>query len=166
MTSRRNLCTFAALGTAAVIAPIRVTHAADGCPSPRASAHAAILDRYVAAINALDVAAFPDIFTESYIQHSGRTPSGLSAQIANAQRLHATWPDIHMQVEDRIIDADKVVARCLYAGTHAQTVRGFAPTGKRISFATIDVWRVEGGKFAEHWDLVDFAGMEKQLAGK
>ena len=24
----------------------------------------------------------------------------------------------------------------------------------------------DSGKFAEHWDLVDFAGMEKQLAGK
>jgi predicted ester cyclase len=120
----------------------------------------------VAAINALDLSAFPAIFTESYIQHSGRSASGLPAQIENAQRLHATWPDIHMQVEDRIIDADKVVARCLYAGTHSQTVRGFAPTGRKITFATIDIWRVEGGKFAEHWDLVDVAGMEKQLAGK
>ena len=166
MTSRRNLFTFAALGTAAVIAPIRVTHAADGCPSPPASAHAAILDRYVAAINALDVAAFPDIFTESYIQHSGRRPSGLSAQIANAQRLHATWPDIHMQVEG---SHHRCRQGCRAMPVRRNTCadgRGFAPTGKRISFATIDISRVEGGKFAEHWDLVDFAGMEKQLAGK
>jgi predicted ester cyclase len=167
VTNRRNLFTFAALGTAAAIAPLRVLHATDGCSSSLASSpNAAILDRYVAAINALDLSAFPAIFTESYIQHSGRSASGLPAQIENAQRLHATWPDIHMQVEDRIIDADKVVARCLYAGTHSQTVRGFAPTGRKITFATIDIWRVEGGKFAEHWDLVDVAGMEKQLAGK
>ncbi len=71
-----------------------------------------------------------------------------------------------MRVEDRIISGDKVVARCIYTATHDHTVRGFAPTGRKISFATIDIWRVENGKFAEHWDLVDVAGMEKQLSGK
>jgi predicted ester cyclase len=164
VTNRRTLLTIAALGTSVAIAPPKASRATVACPSP--PANAAILDRYVAAINALDVAAFPGIFADGYIQHSGRSPSGLTAQIENARRLHETWPDIHLQVDDQILDADKVVARCLYAATHTQTVRGFAPTGRRISFATIDIWRVEGGKFAEHWDLVDVAGIEKQLAGK
>ena len=163
MTNRRTLLTFAALGTSVAIALPKASRATGACPSP---ANAAILDRYVAAINALDISAFPGIFTEGYIQHSGRSPSGLTAQIESARRLHETWPDIHMQVEDQILDSDKVVARCLYAATHSQTVRGFAPTGRKITFATIDIWRVEGGKFAEHWDLVDVASIEKQLAGK
>jgi predicted ester cyclase len=167
MTNRRTLMTFAALGSAVAILSGRAARAADACPSPRnASTHAAILDRYVAALNAFDLSAFPDIFTEGYVQHSGRSPSGLPAQVENARRLHDAWPDIQLQVEDRIIDADKVVARCLYTATHSQTVRGFAPTGRKISFATIDIWRVEDGKFAEHWDLVDVPGMERQLAGK
>jgi predicted ester cyclase len=167
VTNRRTLLTFAALGTSVAIALPKASRATGACPSPLTSAaNAAILDRYVAAINALDISAFPSIFTEGYIQHSGRSPSGLSAQIENARRLHETWPDIHMQVEDQILEADRVVARCLYAATHTQTVRGFAPTGRRITFATIDIWRVEGGKFAEHWDLVDVVGIEKQLAGK
>jgi predicted ester cyclase len=164
VTNRRTLLTLAALGTSVAIARPKASHATGACPS--SPPNAAILDRYVAAINALDVSAFPGIFTESYIQHSGRSPSGLSAQIENARRLHETWPDVHMQVEDQILEADKVVARCLYAATHTQTVRGFAPTGRRITFATIDIWRVDGEKFAEHWDLVDVASIEKQLAGK
>jgi predicted ester cyclase len=163
VTNRRTLLSFAALSASVAIAGPKASRATSACPSP---ANAAILDRHVPAINALDVAAFPGIFTESYIQHSGRSPSGLSAQIENARRLHETWPDIHMQVEDQILEADKVVARCLYAATHTQTVRGFAPTGRRITFATIDIWRVEGEKFAEHWDLVDVASIEKQLAGR
>lgn len=167
MTNRRTLLAFATLGASAAIARPKASRATDACPPPpTSSANVAILERYVAAINAFDVSAFPGIFTEGYIQHSGRSPSGLSAQIENARRLHEAWPDIHMQVEDQIFDADKVVARCLYAATHTQTIRGFAPTGRKITFATIDIWRVEGGKFAEHWDLVDIAGMEKQLAGK
>jgi predicted ester cyclase len=164
VTNRRTLLTFAALGTSVAIARPKASRATGASSSP--PANAAILDRYVAAINALDVSAFPGIFTEGYIQHSGRSPSGLTAQIENARRLHETWPDIHMQVEDQILDADRIVARCLYAATHTQTVRGFAPTGRKITFATIDIWRVEGEKFAEHWDLVDVASIDKQLAGK
>jgi predicted ester cyclase len=41
--------------------------------------------------------------------------------------------------------------------------QGIAPTGRKISFATIDIWRVECGKLAEHWDLVDTVGLQKQL---
>lgn len=165
MTTRRTLLTLATFGMTVAIARPKASRATDASP-PASSVNAALLDRYVAAVNSLDISAFPGIFAEGYIQHSGRSASGLAAQIDNAQRLHAAWPDIHMQVEDRIIDADKLVARCLYTATHTQTVRGFAPTGKKITFATIDIWRVESGKLAEHWDLVDVTGMEKQLAGK
>jgi predicted SnoaL-like aldol condensation-catalyzing enzyme len=31
---------------------------------------------------------------------------------------------------------------------------------------TIDIWRIENGKFAEHWDQVDFAGLQRQLTAK
>ena len=37
---------------------------------------------------------------------------------------------------------------------------------RRFVLRTIDIWRVENGKFAEHWDLVDVAGMQKQLKGE
>jgi predicted ester cyclase len=42
---------------------------------------------------------------------------------------------------------------------------GVEPTGKKVKFGTIDIWRVEDGKLAEHWDQVDFAGILKQLKG-
>lgn len=31
---------------------------------------------------------------------------------------------------------------------------------------SIDIWRVEDGKFAEHWDIVDTAGLLQQLRGQ
>jgi predicted ester cyclase len=140
--------------------------AADACaPAGDAAAHEALLERYMAAVNAHDTSSFPDLFTETYIQHSGRSPSGLAAQIANAQRILETWPDFHWQVEDRIISGDKIVARTFITATHTQVVQGFAPTGRRVAFGTIDIWRVADGKFAEHWDLVDVPGLQKQLRG-
>jgi predicted ester cyclase len=126
----------------------------------------ALLDKYVAAVNAHDTGTFGDIHTENYIQHSGRSPNGLAAQIENFRGIFARMPDVQARVEDRIIAGDKVVARMTFAATHTQPILGIAPTGKRFTLRTIDIWRVENGKLAEHWDVVDYAGLQKQLRGE
>jgi predicted ester cyclase len=83
-----------------------------------ASPASGLLDRYVQAVNAHDTSPFPELFTQAYIQHSGRSPSGLAAQIENFQRIFASMPDLHMQVEDRIVERDKLVACNTYSATH------------------------------------------------
>jgi predicted ester cyclase len=126
----------------------------------------ALLDKYVAAVNAHDTSSFGEIHTENYIQHSGRSPNGLAAQIENFRVIFARMPDVQARVEDRIIQGDKIVARMTFAATHTQPLQGIAPTGRRFTLRTIDIWRVENGKLAEHWDVVDYAGLQKQLRGE
>jgi predicted ester cyclase len=164
MTTRRNA--LIALLAAAIPSLPRLAHAADACLAAKSEAVAlALLERFVAAANAHDTSDFPNIYTESYIQHSGRSPSGLAAQIANAERLSAAFPDRRLVIEDRIVGGDRLVARCTYTGTHRGPFLGFAPTGKVVTIRTIDIWRIAGGKLAEHWDVVDFAEVEKQIRG-
>jgi steroid delta-isomerase-like uncharacterized protein len=163
MTNRRFM--LAALGALPLIAPQGTALAAEGCPTDAAAANSALLDRYVAASNAHDTGAFPEIFAEDYTQHSGRSPSGLAAQIANFENLRRTWPDLQLRVEDRMFAGDKIIARNSFTATHTQPALGYAPTGRKVTIRTIDIWRVENGKLAEHWDVVDFAGLEKQLRG-
>jgi predicted ester cyclase len=117
-------------------------------------------------VNAHDASAFPEIHTESYIQHSGRSASGLAAQIENFRGIFGRMPDVEVRVEDRIIAGDRVVARMSFTATHTQPLQGIAPTGRRFTLRTIDIWRVENGKFAEHWDIVDFPGLQRQLRGE
>jgi predicted ester cyclase len=126
----------------------------------------ALLDKYVAAVNAHDTSSFGEIHTEGYIQHSGRSPNGLAAQIENFRAIFARMPDVQATVEDRIIQGDKIVARMAFTATHTQPLQGIAPTGRRFTLRTIDIWRLENGKLAEHWDLVDTAGLQKQLRGE
>jgi steroid delta-isomerase-like uncharacterized protein len=168
MRNRRDVLALMILGGMALGAPARAALAAGDCPPGAGSTGpgAALLDRYVAAVNAHDTSSFPDLFTESYIQHSGRSPSGLAAQIETFRRIIASMPDVQMRVEDRIIAGDKVVARNTYSATHTQPIRGIPPTGKAFTFRTIDIWRVENGKFAEHWDLTDTAEVLRQLRGE
>jgi predicted ester cyclase len=164
MTERRTVLGLAALGAGVLLIPAAPAHAAADCTSPSdATANAALLDLYLAAVNAHDTSSFANIFTDTYLQRSGRGPSGLAAQIENAQRFFTALPDLHLVIEDRIFGGDKIVARCTYTGTQSGKFLGVEPTGKQIKFGTIDIWRVEGGKLAEHWDQVDFAGILKQL---
>ena len=130
------------------------------------AAASALLDKYVAAMNARDTASFGDIHAENYIQHSGRSPNGLAAQVENFRTIFARMPDVEARVEDRIIQCDKIVARMTFSATHTQPMQGIAPTGRRFTLRTIDIWRVENGKLAEHWDVVDYAGLQKQLRGE
>jgi steroid delta-isomerase-like uncharacterized protein len=167
MTTRRALLALGAFGGGALLASRQAAVAAGDCSSAANSEAigAALLDKYVAAVNAHETKVFPELFTESYIQHSGRSPSGLAAQIESFRRILASMPDLQLRVEDRIIAGDKVVARNTYSATHTQTIRDIPPTGKTFTFRTIDIWRVENGKFAEHWDLTDTADVLSKLRG-
>jgi predicted ester cyclase len=168
MTGRRTVLAFGIFGAAGSLAPLRSALAAMDCASAeRAQAVGeALLDKYVAAVNAHDTSTFPEIHTESYLQHSGRSQNGLAAQIENFRGIFGRMPDVQARVEDRIIAGDRVVARMSFSATHTQPLQGIAPTGRRFTLRTIDIWRVENGKFAEHWDIVDYPGLQRQLRGE
>ena len=169
MTDRRGMLrTFGVIGGAMLLGPSRLALAAEDCQQAirDQAVGNALLDKYVAAVNAHDTSSFAEIHTESYLQHSGRSPNGLPALIENFRGIFGRMPDVRAQVEDRIIAGDKVVARMTFSATHTQPLQGIAPTGRRFTLRTIDIWRVENGKLAEHWDIVDYAGLQKQLRGE
>ena len=168
MTNRRNVLARGILGGTTLLVASHAALAATDCATAGSSGAtgAVLLDKYVAAVNAHDTSSFPELFTEFYIQHSGRSPSGLAAQIDNFRKVFAATPDHRMQVDDCIIAGDKVVARTTHAATHTQTFRGIPPTGKPFTYRTIDIWRLENGKFAEHWDLTDAEEVLRKLRGE
>src|SRR4029077_1535881 len=118
MTGRRDVLTLGILGAAGSLATSRAALAADCAAAERAQAvGSALLDKYVAAVNAHDTSTFAEIHTESYIQHSGRSPNGLAAQIENFRGVFGRMPDVQAKVEDRIIAGDKIVARMSLSAT-------------------------------------------------
>jgi len=77
--------------------------------------------------------------------------------------LRAAFPDIQMTVEDVIGEGDKVVVRYTARGTHSGVFQGIAPTGRKVTWAGINIYRVEGGKAVETWQLADALGLMQQL---
>ena len=77
--------------------------------------------------------------------------------------MHTAFPDIQMNVEDMIAEADKVVARVSVSGTHQGEFMGIDPTGNRVAITGIDILRIADGKIVEHWGNFDDLGMMQQL---
>jgi steroid delta-isomerase-like uncharacterized protein len=77
--------------------------------------------------------------------------------------LRAAFPDIQMIVEDVIGEGDRVVVRYTLRGTHRGAFRGIAPTGRKVTWSGINIYRVEGGKVVETWQLADALGVMQQL---
>src|SRR5262245_55127773 len=102
MAERRDI--LGILGGAVLLSPL---HAAFGADKGSAEAIGSdLLDRYVAAVNAHDTSRFGEIHTENYIQHSGRSPNGLAAQVENFRGIFGRMPDVQAKVEDRIVAGD------------------------------------------------------------
>jgi predicted ester cyclase len=133
----------------------------------QSAAARALVARYVQLKNSRDATHLGELYRENYIENTGRNPSGLPALTENWKAQFAAIPDLQVTVNDVIVEGNKVVARLTYAGTHATPFfAGIPPTGRKFSFGTIDIWRLEEGKFAEHWDQVDFAGLQRHLTAK
>jgi steroid delta-isomerase-like uncharacterized protein len=127
----------------------------------------ALISKYASLKNAHDASKMSELYAENYIEHTGRNPSGLAGITENWKSQFAAIPDVQVKIDDLIVSGDKVVARTTYTGTHTTPFfAGLPPTGKKFAFGTIDIWRVQDGRLAEHWDQVDFAGLQRQLASK
>lgn len=71
--------------------------------------------------------------------------------------------DSTFAVDDVIAEGDKVVLRWTQAGRHIGPIFGMPATDRTFRTTGIEIWRVENGKLAEHWDAVDIFGQLLQL---
>ena len=67
------------------------------------------------------------------------------------------------KIEDLLVDGDKVVVRWTCSGKHVGEFNGMPATGKRFTFAGIDIHRFKEGKMAELWRVADQLSQLQQL---
>jgi len=72
-------------------------------------------------------------------------------------------PDLTATMEDLVISGDRVVGRFTYRGTHTSAFMGIPASGNPVEMRSIDIWRVEDGMFAEHWDELNLLEMFQQM---
>lgn len=73
------------------------------------------------------------------------------------------FPDTELEINDLILEGNKVAARITASGTHKGALMGIAPTGKRVSITGTSITHVRDGKQVESWASYDQLGMLQQL---
>lgn len=98
---------------------------------------------------------------------SGAEAAGAARGPEAVRRHVAEWlagfPDLRFEVEQLVVGRDRVVSQSVMTGTHAGAWLGVAPTGRRVSVRLVVTQRIEGGRIAEDWVMVEALGFFQQL---
>ncbi len=126
-----------------------------------------LIVRLLGAMNDGDAETIKENLTEDFIRHDmvqvfspafGQEEAG-----EFVEALHKGLPDLRVEVEDIFASGDRVVVREVNRGTHTGPLLGVQPTGRRIEFSGINIYRVEDGRVAETWQHIDWHGALRQL---
>ncbi len=120
---------------------------------------------YEEVFNQKNTAAIDQFFAPNIVDHA--SPPGIPGGIEGQKQLIGMYltgfPDLHFTFEDMIAEGGKVVTRITASGTQQGAFMGISPTGKHTTITAIDILRIEGGKFVEHWLEMDTLGVLQQL---
>jgi predicted SnoaL-like aldol condensation-catalyzing enzyme len=86
--------------------------------------------------------AFAYLVSDTYIQHNPNIPDGPAAAIEMLTPKFDGSPEARFDVLRILVDGD-------YAMVHVKASRPGAPDA-----AVADIYRFEGGRIVEHWDLL------------
>jgi len=122
----------------------------------------AIVRCLIEAVNMRHLSSIEDLVAPDYVDHT-RQLRGLEVLKQFATMIYKSFSDFHMTIEDIIAEGDKVWVRTTITGTHTGEYRGLAPTGKKFTEASVDIYRLVNGKVVEGWNVQDELDFLKQL---
>ncbi len=111
-----------------------------------------------------DLSGLDTIMRDDYIQHNDIAAQGKAGFIALFKQTFVAMPDFKYTIKRLVAEDDFVVAYCTTSGTHTGgDWLNVAPRGSKLHFDAVDIFRVQDGKIAEHWDVVDRLTLFSQL---
>jgi predicted ester cyclase len=92
---------------------------------------------------------------DDFVEHNPNLPQGLAGKKQFVASVLAGLSDYHGDIQDIAAEGNKLVARVIWTGTQDGPFVGLPPSGNKLRFSTADFFRIDQGKLAEHWDVVD-----------
>ncbi|OGO07668.1 MAG: hypothetical protein A2Y92_01565 [Chloroflexi bacterium RBG_13_57_8] len=102
-----------------------------------------------------DFSKLDEIMRDDYIQHNEDTPQGKAGFKQFFEGIFKGLPDFRYTMKKIIAEGDIVMMYSTTTATHRGEWLGNPPTGNKLKFDVVDIFRIENGKIAEHWDVAD-----------
>ena len=111
-----------------------------------------------------DLSRLDDYMRDDYIQHNEDVPQGKAGFREFFVNTFKAMPDFRYTVKKIVAEGDIVMVYSTTKATHTGGKwLGQPPTGNRLNFNVVDIFRVENGMIAEHWDVADSLTLFTQL---
>ena len=107
-----------------------------------------------------------ELLSPSFVDHgaSSEQAPGVEGFKGFLEMIAVAFPDLHIQIEDLLAEADKVAVRLTICGTHEGVLMGgIPPTGKRATWTGIDVLQFDAGRIVARWSERNLLGLMQQL---
>jgi predicted SnoaL-like aldol condensation-catalyzing enzyme len=100
-------------------------------------------------VNGGDADLAARFYKEDYIQHNPNVPQGLAGLQGLIRQMHASGNPMHAEIVLLNAEDDRVWVLVDWSG-------GALPEGFPRLTRTAEIFRVEDGMMAEHWDVLQF----------
>ena len=105
--------------------------------------------------NQQDNAAFDELMSDEFVSHGFRT-AGKAEWRKFHTALRAAYRDIHITVEDQVVNGDKVASR--WNGTMVHQT-----SNTPVTFTGMTMLRISNGQIMESWNSIDYLPLLKTL---
>jgi predicted SnoaL-like aldol condensation-catalyzing enzyme len=103
-----------------------------------------------------DLTKLNSVMRDDYIQHNGDCPQGKAGFVQFFEEIFAAVPDFKYTLKKMVAEGDIVMAYSTTTGTHkGGPWFNKKATGNMLNFDVVDIFRVQDGLIAEHWDVAD-----------
>jgi predicted ester cyclase len=106
------------------------------------------------------------VFAENYVRHDLRPSQaepGPAGQAKVARDFRKAFPDIHYTFDLLIAENDLVAVRWTSSATMTGKWGNIEPTGRRVTYSGVNIFRLKDGKVVEIWNHRDDLGAQQQL---
>jgi predicted SnoaL-like aldol condensation-catalyzing enzyme len=111
-----------------------------------------------------DLSRLDDYMRDDYIQHNKDVPQGKAGFREFFVNTYKALPDFRYTIKKIVAEGDTVMVYSTTTATHTSgTWLGQPPSGNRLDFDVVDIFRIENGMIAEHWDVADSLKLFTQL---
>jgi predicted ester cyclase len=87
------------------------------------------------------------------------TVDGVENLVALLRGFIGALPDLNAQEQDIVAAGDTVALRFVVEATHQGDLLGIAPTGRKVRWDAVDVYRFKDGKITEEWAADDLTAI-------
>lgn len=124
-----------------------------------------VIEGFFEIYNTKDYEAIHKYFASNYYDHGIPTVRSPEDAIKILKATHQAFPDLKVVIKDLIEEDNQVAFRGYFTATHLGEFVGMPPSGKKIAFEALEIFKLENGKVTESWGYWPLSLITSQIKG-